>query len=210
MFQGIMRLMEEAKKETNQKSVPNGTNGNGVHTSNGDASDSESDIEEAEPVSATLVLRVVSEPPSPALSRKSSFRRDQPPAFLNEENRGETLLQVITIFCGLFSDFSSPRFKFKDQLRAVPSQAQENSPAHARQVQHHHSMLQIQKDMIASKKKDRKDNHNSHPGTQAGSLQLVLLHPCMGCLRLISIDLSMQYLSILHTQATIKSISKEI
>jgi len=87
-----MRLVEEANKGP----VQNGTNGNGVHASNGDESDSdsESDIEEAEPVSATLVLRVVSEPPSPALSRKSSFRRDQPPAFLNQEARGESFLQV--------------------------------------------------------------------------------------------------------------------
>ena len=112
-----MRLMEEAKKETNQKPVPNGTNGNGVHTSNGDASDSESDIEEAEPVSATLVLRVVSEPPSPALSRKSSFRRDQPPAFLNEEPRGDTFLQVITILKDCFLIFlhqgSSSKINFK-------------------------------------------------------------------------------------------------
>ena len=97
-----MRLMEEDTKATKKGPVQNGTNGNGVHASNGDKSDSdsESDIEEAEPVSATLILRVVSEPPSPALSRKSSFRRDQPPAFLNQEARGESFLQVIlTVFC---------------------------------------------------------------------------------------------------------------
>eukprot|EP00092_Neocalanus_flemingeri_P033837 GFUD01036796.1.p1 GENE.GFUD01036796.1~~GFUD01036796.1.p1 ORF type:complete len:331 (+),score=91.16 GFUD01036796.1:63-1055(+) len=92
-----MRLMEEEAKDapTIRPPAQNGLNGNGVHTTNnGDTSDSESDIEEAEPVSATLVLRVVSEPPSPSLSRKSSFRRDQPPAFLNEESRGDTFLQV--------------------------------------------------------------------------------------------------------------------
>jgi len=88
--------MEEEKKEppTGRQPAQNGLNGNGVHNNNGDTTESESDIEEAEPVSATLVLRVVSEPPSPALSRKSSFRRDQPPAFLNEESRGDTFLQV--------------------------------------------------------------------------------------------------------------------
>ena len=70
----------------------NGVNGtNGVHFT--DITDEESEEEEAEPVSATLVLRVVSEPPSPAISRKSSFRRDQPPAFLAED-RGEQYLQV--------------------------------------------------------------------------------------------------------------------
>ena len=102
-----MRLMEEEKKEppTSRQPAQNGLNGNGVHTNNGDTSDSESDIEEAEPVSATLVLRVVSEPPSPALSRKSSFRRDQPPAFLNEESRGDTFLQVITVFTSIFLIF---------------------------------------------------------------------------------------------------------
>ena len=92
-----MRLMEENKKATKKGPLQNGTNGNGVHASNGDESDSvsESDIEEAEPVSATLVLRVFNEPSSPSQSRKSSFRRNQPPSFLNEEDKGETFLQVI-------------------------------------------------------------------------------------------------------------------
>lgn len=87
-----MRLLEDNKPEPNGHSV----NGNGVHT-NGQCedTDSESEVEEAEPVSATLVLRVVSEPASPSVSRKSSFRRsDQPPTFLTEESRGEQFLQV--------------------------------------------------------------------------------------------------------------------
>merc|ERR1712002_610612 len=90
-----MKLMEEEKKEAKViQNGTNGTNGNGVHTIIEDPSDSESDIEDVEPVSATLVLRVVSEPPSPALSRKSSFRKDQPPAFLNHDSRGDNFLQV--------------------------------------------------------------------------------------------------------------------
>merc|ERR1711868_131588 len=78
----------------------NGVNGNGnginhVHYDDDCGSDTESEVEEAEPVSATLVLRVVSEPASPSVSRKSSFRRsDQPPTFLTEESRGEQFLQV--------------------------------------------------------------------------------------------------------------------
>ena len=51
----------------------NGNGVNGVHFPDMVSDDSEEE-EEAEPVSATLVLRVVSEPPSPALSRKPSFR----------------------------------------------------------------------------------------------------------------------------------------
>jgi len=92
-----MKLIEEEKKEAKEKVIQNGangTNGNGAHTIIEDPSDSDSDIEDVEPVSATLVLRVVSEPPSPALSRKSSFRRDQPPAFLNHEARSDNFLQV--------------------------------------------------------------------------------------------------------------------
>merc|ERR1712168_649465 len=90
-----MKLMEEEKKEAKViQNGSNGTNGNGVHTTIEDPSDSESDMEDVEPVSATLVLRVVSEPPSPALSRKSSFRKDQPPAFLNHDSRGDNFLQV--------------------------------------------------------------------------------------------------------------------
>ena len=148
-----MRLMEEEKKEppTGRQPAQNGLNGNGVHTNNGDTSDSESDIEEAEPVSATLVLRVVSEPPSPALSRKSSFRRDQPPAFLNEENRGDTFLQVISMFSSISLIFLQSRFKCKDQLQAILFPAQDNSPALVHLAPHHPSMLQIQKDKTATK-----------------------------------------------------------
>merc|ERR1712130_595076 len=56
----------------------NGLNG---HTIIED-SESESDAEEVEPVSASLVLRVVSDTPSPSVSRKPSFRREGAPAFL--------------------------------------------------------------------------------------------------------------------------------
>jgi len=77
--------------------LSNGVNGNGQHEYES-ASESESEMEDAEPVSATLVLRVVSEPPSPAVSRKGSFRRDQPPSFLTDEPpphaRSEQFLQV--------------------------------------------------------------------------------------------------------------------
>ena len=79
-----MRLIEDSKVKTN------GVNGNGVHV---DDSDSEEEVEEPEPVSGTLVLRVISEPPSPSVSRKASVRRDQPPAFLTED-RPEQYLQV--------------------------------------------------------------------------------------------------------------------
>ena len=51
--------------------------------------------EEPEPVSGTLILRVISEPASPSVSRKPSVRgRDQPPAFLTDSDRGEQFLQV--------------------------------------------------------------------------------------------------------------------
>ena len=63
---------------------------------NGHTTDSEEE-EEAEPVSGTLVLRVVSQPASPGGSRKTSAAR-QPPAFLNGDDHGpgagETFLTV--------------------------------------------------------------------------------------------------------------------
>merc|ERR1712233_164346 len=68
----------------------NGLNG---HTIIED-SESESDAEEVEPVSASLVLRVVSDTPSPSVSRKPSFRREGAPAFLTEEPSSGTFLQV--------------------------------------------------------------------------------------------------------------------
>jgi len=91
----IMRLLEDGEEgvPTNH-SFNMGLNGNTEHSDQYDTSDSESDIEEVEPVSATLVLRVFNEPSSPSQSRKSSFRRNQPPSFLNEEDKGETFLQV--------------------------------------------------------------------------------------------------------------------
>ena len=79
-----MRLIEDSKVESN------GVNGKGCHLND---SDTEEEEEEPEPVSGTLVLRVISEPPSPSISRKSSVRRDQPPAFLAED-RPEHYLQV--------------------------------------------------------------------------------------------------------------------
>jgi len=118
--QSIMRLMEEERKElpTNGSTSLNGLNGNGVQN-NHDTSESESDIEEAEPVSATLVLRVVSEPPSPTISRKSSFRRDQPPSFLSEESQGDTFLQVQVQRSTSSSSLSSSR----KQSRSRPPSA---------------------------------------------------------------------------------------
>lgn len=88
----MMRLVEEQPEVlVRREKMYNGTS---VVVE--EVEDSDSEEEEAEPVSATLVLRVVaSEPPSPNLSRKSSFKRpDQPPAFLNTEENGGTFLQV--------------------------------------------------------------------------------------------------------------------
>ncbi len=46
------------------------------------------------------VLRVVNEPPSPALSRKSSSSQRRPnqgpPSFLHTDDHGDTFLQVIS------------------------------------------------------------------------------------------------------------------
>merc|ERR1712130_1041156 len=66
----------------------NGLNGHTI------IEESESDAEEVEPVSASLVLRVVSDTPSPSVSRKPSFRREGAPAFLTEEPSSGTFLQV--------------------------------------------------------------------------------------------------------------------
>ena len=91
-----MRLIEDAKLEGNGGVKTNGvSNGNnGLHLAETD-SEEEEEIE-PEPVSGTLVLRVISEPASPAVSRKPSVRRerDQPPAFLTDTDRGEQYLQV--------------------------------------------------------------------------------------------------------------------
>jgi len=76
----------------------NGLNG---HTIIED-SESESDAEEVEPVSASLVLRVVSDTPSPSVSRKPSFRREGAPAFLTEEPSSGTFLQVSKLDLGIF------------------------------------------------------------------------------------------------------------
>lgn len=90
-----MRLIEDPKVPDNGASggvKTNGINGNnGLHLAD---SDSEEEEEEPEPVSGTLVLRVISEPASPSVSRKPSVRRDQPPAFLTDPDRGEQFLQV--------------------------------------------------------------------------------------------------------------------
>jgi len=69
------------------------SNGNRNHVVDEDT-DSESDVEELEPVSASLVLRVVSEAPSPNLPRKSTLKRDGAPAFLTEDSSCGTFLQV--------------------------------------------------------------------------------------------------------------------
>jgi len=92
-----MRLLEDvvADPET-LGSVLNGVKVNGTTARlTQDSSDEEEEEEEPEPVSATLVLRVVSDAASPSLSRKSSFRRNQPPGFLvHDDNNGDTFLQV--------------------------------------------------------------------------------------------------------------------
>jgi len=74
-------------------SITIGMNGNGDH-SDYDTSETESDMEEPEPVSATLVLRVVNETSYPSLSRKSSFMGDEAPNSTRDTNNGETFLQV--------------------------------------------------------------------------------------------------------------------
>jgi len=84
-----MRLIEDK----NEIPAQNGTNGNGVHSDNGSASDSKSE-EEAEPVSATLVLRIIAEHSSPDVSRKSSSVQDQHLADQNGGSTGGTFLQV--------------------------------------------------------------------------------------------------------------------
>ena len=73
----------------------NGVNGNGIHGINGDddTSESESDIEEAEPVSATLVLRLINEPASHESSTNNSlFKPDQNEG---DGDRRTSFLQVI-------------------------------------------------------------------------------------------------------------------
>merc|ERR1711971_59942 len=107
--QDRMKLVDEAQKQATAPAVRlNGVNnGNGQANghSNGHSngfnghtiiedSESDSDAEEVEPVSASLVLRVVSEAPSPSVSRKPSFRREGAPAFLTEEPSPGTFLQV--------------------------------------------------------------------------------------------------------------------
>ena len=93
-----MRLIEDAKLEGNGGVKTNGvSNGNnGHHLAETDSEEEEEEEMEPEPVSGTLVLRVISEPASPAVSRKPSVRRerDQPPAFLTDTDRGEQYLQV--------------------------------------------------------------------------------------------------------------------
>lgn len=88
-----MRLVEDGPPDKTGTSRMNGKIPV-VQVGEEESSDDE-DIEEMEPVSATLVLRVLSEPPpSPSVSRKSSTRRNQPPHFLDTEDIQETFLQV--------------------------------------------------------------------------------------------------------------------
>jgi len=122
-----MRLVDDTKMPVSQD-VTNGVNGN--HDGNNGhheyESESESEIEDAEPVSATLVLRVVSEPPSPSVSRKSSFRRDQPPSFLQDEPpshaRSEQFLQVQVQRSTSSSSLSGSRSQSRSRpVSAAPS-----------------------------------------------------------------------------------------
>ena len=83
LFQIIMHLLEEGVPTNHSINI--GMNGNDDH-SDYDTSETDSDIEEPQPVSATLVLRVVTEPVSPPVYRKNSSRKD--------ENHKDTFLQV--------------------------------------------------------------------------------------------------------------------
>jgi hypothetical protein len=64
---------------------------------NGDWSDSnDEDIEEVEPVSASLVLKIVSEPTTPSLSRKTPLRRNgEDDGYSSMDRPTETYLQVV-------------------------------------------------------------------------------------------------------------------
>jgi hypothetical protein len=71
-----MKLVDEdpKRKPSFKLNGTNGMNGNNhttVHPVVVEESESESDGEEVEPVSASLVLRVVSEAPSPSVSRSA-------------------------------------------------------------------------------------------------------------------------------------------
>ena len=88
-----MHLLEEGVPTNHSINV--GINGNN-DLSDYDTSEDESDIEEPEPVSATLVLRVVNDSPtSPAISRKSSSRNDETFQEENGTNHRETFLQAL-------------------------------------------------------------------------------------------------------------------
>merc|ERR1711892_581716 len=87
----IMHLLEDGVPTNHSIYIE--MNGNGDH-SDYDTSETESDMEEPEPVSATLVLRVVNETSYPSLSRKSSFMGDETPNSTRDTNNGETFLQV--------------------------------------------------------------------------------------------------------------------
>jgi len=86
-----MHLLEDGVPTNHSINIE--MNGNGDH-SDYDTSETESDMEEPEPVSATLVLRVVNETSYPSLSRKSSFMGDETPNSTRDTNNGETFLQV--------------------------------------------------------------------------------------------------------------------
>lgn len=84
---------------------------NGERREQGEEDTSEEE-EEMEPVSATLVLRVVNESPSPSLARKqnSNLRgRSQPPSFLSHEDYGDTFLQVQVQRSSSSSSLAGPR-----------------------------------------------------------------------------------------------------
>ena len=107
-----MKLLEDG--EHGEDGVPIhhsfnlGLNGNTDHSDGYDTSESESDMEEVEPVSATLVLRLVSEPTSPSISRKSS------------ENQGETFLQVSYKAVNKVLRASIPGASTKTHLQHLP------------------------------------------------------------------------------------------
>ena len=87
-----MHLLEDGVPTNHSINI--GMNGNDDH-SDYDTSETESDMEEPEPVCATLVLRVVNDPASPPASRKSSDRKDETTHPGNTDtNHRETFLQV--------------------------------------------------------------------------------------------------------------------
>ena len=127
-----MRLVEDTKQDhavTNGNGVNghNGNSSNGNNNNSCDDSETESEAEEAEPVSATLVLRVVSEPPSPAASRKSSYRCGLE---LATKHRSENFANVCTPNCNL-----CPCCRSRDQPPSFLADTESRGPEQFLQVQ---------------------------------------------------------------------------